>query len=54
LPSDYGLNTACKKPIIKGWLLTEAARAVTRQIDKIRLEPLPKELEGMKEGKNHG
>ena len=38
------LNAAHKEPCIREWLLKEAARAVTREIDKKRIAPLLNEL----------
>ena len=38
------LNAAHNEPRIREWLLKEAARAVTREIDKKRIAPLLNEL----------
>lgn len=38
------LNAARHQPRIRQWLLTEAEKAVTREVDKKRLAPLLDEL----------
>ncbi len=41
------LNAARHDPHMRKWLLSEAAKAVTRDVDKRRLQPLLDELQQM-------
>jgi len=43
------LNAARHQPLIRKWLLDEAAKVVTRDVDKKRLAPLLHELAKMPE-----
>lgn len=44
------INAAQQQPDIRKWLLDEAAKAVTRDVDKKRLAPLLCELAEMQRG----
>lgn len=41
------LNAARHQPRIRQWLLTEAAKTITRDVDKARLAPLIADLSAM-------
>ena len=45
------LAAARHDPKIRAWVIKESAKAVTRDIDKKRLQPLLEELNGMKDEK---
>ena len=45
------LAAARHDPKIRAWVIKEAAKAVTREVDKKRLEPLLDELKAMKDDK---
>lgn len=44
------LNAARQQPKMRQWLLDEAARSVTRDVDKQRLAPLLEELAALPQG----
>jgi len=46
------LAAARHDPKIRAWVIKEASKAVTREIDKKRLEPLLEELKAMKDEKD--
>ena len=45
------LAAARHDPKIRAWVINEAGKAVTREVDKERLEPLLDELKAMKDDK---
>jgi hypothetical protein len=45
------LAAARHDPKIRAWVIKEAGKAVTRDIDKKRLQPLLEELKAMKDDK---
>ena len=45
------LAAARHDPKIRAWVIKEAGKAVTRDVDKKRLEPLLEELKAMKDDK---